>query len=106
MSDKKASTAERLTSALGFDPAKKVTGAGVFKEALKEVTKKRDEANKTKAIELIEKAIGIREKIDAAEKQFLSQKKKFDKELGKLLNGIEAMAKGSEPAAEEEESAE
>jgi hypothetical protein len=101
--DNKPGTAERMDGMLGFDASKNNPGKTVFDEALKAVTKKRDEANKTKAVELIEKAIGLREKIDAAKKQFEGQEKKFNKELGKLLSSIEAMAKGTTPAPTEEE---
>lgn len=105
--ENKPSVAERLTGVLGFDASKNSPGKTVFSDALEAVTKKRNEANKTKAIELIEKAIGLREKIEAAKKQFLSQEKKFNKELGKLLTGIEAMAKDAPaPVETEEESAE
>lgn len=94
---------QRLTDLLKFDPAKKTVGTNVFADALAEVHKKRDEANKTRAIELLEKAIDLRTKFAEVTKQFQGQEKKFNKELGKLLNSIEAMAKGNPPPSEEKE---
>jgi hypothetical protein len=86
---------ERLTTILGFDPAK--SGGSILKEALDEVNKKRAEAHRAKAIALIEQAIDLRQKFDEAERKFNAEKKKFDKELGRLVGRIEAMQGGKSP---------
>ena len=86
---------ERLVSVLGFDPAK---GGGadnaIIQEALKEIQDEEAKAKKAKAKEQLLKAAELRKKMVEAERQFESQRKKFDKELGKVLNQIEAMASG------------
>jgi len=92
-----ATQAERLESVLGFDPAKSVLDRTVLSEALKEINEERVKENKAKAKEQILKAIELRSKMEAARKQFEGQQKKFEKELGKILNKIEAMAEGREP---------
>jgi predicted RNA-binding Zn ribbon-like protein len=100
MSNGLSGNIERLTKVLGFDPAK-ASGGNVFSEALNEVQKKRTEATKAKAMELIESAIKLREEMDGLERQFGGQKKKFEKELGKVLNRIESMARGLSPSQAE-----
>lgn len=98
MSD--TSSVDRLSKALGYDPAKQSgNGSEVFQNALKKIQKKRDEELEAKAEELLQKAIDLRMKMDEADRQFNSQKKKFDKELGKLLSRIEAFSRGESPAA-------
>lgn len=100
-----STSVDRLTKVLGFDPAKS-GGGGVFQEAMEEVNKKRADAYKAKAVALIEQAMDLRQKMDDAERQFNAQKKKFEKELGKLVNRIEGLAGGKSPAqieAEEKE---
>lgn len=99
------SSVERLTKVLGFDPAKNA-GGGVFAKAMDEVKKKREEAALSKATALIEQAMDLRQKMDDAERAFNVQKKKFEKELGKLVGRIEGLAGGKTPAqieAEEKE---
>lgn len=93
------SNLKRLTEKLGFDPTKNAPATGVFAAALEEVRKKRDAAAQVKAIELIEKATELSNKMEALRKQSEGQLKKFDKELGKLMGSIEAMASGR-PAPE------
>lgn len=86
---------ERLVDVLGFDPAK---GGGadnaIIQEALQEIKDEQAKAKKAKAKEQLLKAAELRKKMVEAERQFEGQKKKFDKELGKVLNQIEAMASG------------
>ena len=94
---------DKLDDALGFNSGEKSVGASVFKTALGKVQKKRDEANEGRAVELIEKAITCRDKFDDVRRQFKSQEKKFEKELGKLVKSIESMAKGQKPQEENQE---
>lgn len=63
----------------------------VLKEALKEVAKDDPETRKGKAKEMIRKALELKRQMDEAERQFTSQKKKWDKELGKTLQRLANM---------------
>jgi len=64
----------------------------VLQEALKEVAKEDTETRKGKAKEMIRKALDLKRQMDEAERTFNSQKKKFDKELGKTLQRLTNMA--------------
>lgn len=75
--------------------------AGVLQSAIAEVAKEDAEARKTKAKELIRQAIGFGQQMDRAKRDFNAQVAKFDKELGKVLRQINAMADGKEPTEEE-----
>tara|TARA_Y100000034_G_C6721861_1_gene319386 strand:- start:243 stop:560 length:318 start_codon:yes stop_codon:yes gene_type:complete len=66
----------------------------VLKEALKEVSEEQAEKKKKAAKELIVKALELKKQMDDAEKQFTSQKQKWDKELGKVMNRLQNMASG------------
>ena len=84
----------------------------ILKEALKEVSEERAEERKKAAKDLVRKALDLQKQMDDAERQFLGQKKKWDKELGKLINRLNNMAggrpltHGEEDDAEEEEGGE
>lgn len=65
-----------------------------LKEAFKEVEKEDGEKRKESAKELIRKAKELKGRMDQAERDFNSQKKKFDKELGKTINRLQNMANG------------
>lgn len=93
---------ERLREVLGFDPGSKSPGADVFNEVLQEVKKERAEQQKARAKEIVLEAIKIQEEQKKLKNQFEAQNKKFEKTLGKLLNRLEAMARGNEPPSEEE----
>jgi hypothetical protein len=101
-------TLDRLSDVLGFDPTKrpmlKDGKAGkLFQDTLAELTKERDEKAKTQAKEIITKAIGLADEWKKAEKQFMQNKAKFVKELGKLLNQLNGMLSGKEPEPEAKE---
>lgn len=68
------------------------TEFNVLQEALKEVAKEDSESRKGKAKEMIRKALDLKRQMDEAERQFNSQKKKWDKELGKTLQRLSNMA--------------
>jgi hypothetical protein len=74
----------------------------VLKEALKEVSKEESEKKKVAAKDLIRKALELQDRMNTAERTFNSEKKKFDKELGKTLNRLKNMASGR-PLDDEEE---
>ncbi len=87
--------AGRLESIVGFDAAKPFRlGSEAFAEVLKELTKERADVAKGKAKELLSKALSLRESAAKAEREFLAAKKKFDKELGKLVAGIQSIVDG------------
>ena len=66
----------------------------VLKEALKEVTKEEGEKKKVAAKDLIRKGLDLQSRMNTAERTFNSEKKKFDKELGKVINRLKNMAQG------------
>jgi uncharacterized membrane protein (UPF0182 family) len=66
----------------------------ILKEALREVSEEQAEKKKAAAKELVVKALDLKKQMDDAEKQFNAQKKKWDKELGKVINRLQNMAQG------------
>ena len=70
------------------------SAVNVLQEALKEVNEERAEKRKDSAKALIREALDLQEQMNAAERRFTSEKKKWDKKLGKLINRLNAMAKG------------
>lgn len=92
---------DKLAALLQFDPAKPVGTKTAFDEALAEVQKEEAEVAKAKAKDLLKNALDLQRKKQAAKKQFLAEDKKFDKQLGKLLNNLSAMANGTEIPTEE-----
>jgi hypothetical protein len=75
----------------------------VLKEALREVSKEEAEKKKDAAKELVRKGLDLQQRMDQAERTFNSEKKKFDKELGKTLNRLRNMASGRPLDDEEKE---
>lgn len=103
-SDFANSPAGKLEHLIGFDAARpaKMTKE-LFREILTEITDERAKVTKVKAKELLTKAITIRESAAKAQKEYLRASAAFDKELGKVINGINAMLEGRNPNAEENE---
>lgn len=103
-------SADRLSNLLGFDPAKNVSpGNEVLQEALKEINEERAKASKVAAKELLLKAIDVRTQWAGKKREFEALDKKFEKELGKLMNKLDALSKGKsmeEAEREEKESSE
>lgn len=66
----------------------------VLKEALEEVTKEDAEKKKVAAKELVRKAMELQGRMNQAERDFLAQKKKWDKELGKTIRKLQNMVAG------------
>lgn len=96
---------ERLEKIVGFDPARgNSPGADVLAEALKEVKEERQKVSKEVAKQLLIKLIDLRSQMAAKKRDFDSQYKKSEKEMGKMLNKLEAMASGKtlEEAEQEE----
>lgn len=105
MADGKKSPSERLEKMLGFDPSKQSAGSDVLTKAVEAITKERAEEALGKATDLLKQAIDLRKKRDQAERDFTAATKKFDKELGKLLNRIEALASGTSVKDDDSEGA-
>jgi hypothetical protein len=106
VSDKKDVTT-RLSDIVGFDPAKKTKLSDeLFQEVLEDVSKARIEKAKENAKVQLEKAIKLREDFARAKKDFEKQEKKFNKDLGKLLNKIEAELRGEEPPKDDDKDGE
>lgn len=66
----------------------------ILKEALDEVSQERAEKRKESAKELIRKALDLKSQMDKAKSAFEGQTKKWDKELGKVMNRLQNMASG------------
>jgi hypothetical protein len=75
----------------------------VLQEALTEITKEQGEQKKENAKKLIKEALALQDQMNQAERQFNSQKKKWDKSLGKVLNRLQNMASGKPVTLEDEE---
>lgn len=93
---------DKLKEMLGFDPSVELSvPAGVLGEAIKEIQEERKAKVMVKAKEQLVKAIELQGKMKQVKKEFDSQTKKFEKEFGKVMRGLEAMAKGEELPEEE-----
>ena len=75
-----------------FAPHKKEMD--ILSEALKEVNQEDVEKKKGAAKELIRKCLDLQSRMDQAERTFNSEKKKWDKELGKTINRLKNMVAG------------
>lgn len=105
--NQKKTSADRLQDLLGFDAAKKGTlTSELFSEVVKEIQEERSKEAKVRAKEHLLKAMGLREQMDKAKKDFDSQYKKFEKELGKILNQIQSILSGKPCCDEEKEDCE
>jgi hypothetical protein len=102
MSDQKTN-ADKLTDMLKFDAGKRQTlTQDVFADVVKEINEERVKVVKTQAKEQLVKAMGLREQMTKAKKEFESQHKKMEKELGKILNQIQGILSGKEETEEED----
>lgn len=97
-----ATSSEKLIELLGgVDPAKETLTKDVLTEALDELKKERAEKAKKDAKEQLAKAIDLHTQA-VKEKQAFDQKyAKFQKDLGKVVNKLHAMANGQAPPPEE-----
>lgn len=93
----------KLQEMLGFDPAKKdnITSEA-FKEVVAEIQAERQKVIKEKAKTQLLRAMELRDQKDKADRDYAAASKKWDKEMGKTLRGIEAMLTGK-PVDEEKE---
>ena len=101
---RKPTSSDKLQELLGFDAAKKGTlTSELFGEVVKEIQEERAKKAKEQAKEHLVKAMALREQMEKARKDFEGQAKKFDKELGKVLNQIQGILTGRNPDEEKEE---
>jgi hypothetical protein len=93
----------KLQDLLGFDPGKKdnIT-TDAFKEVVAEIQAERQKAIKEKAKAQLLRAMELRDQKDKSDREYAAASKKWDKEMGKTLRGIEAMLTGK-PVEEEKE---
>lgn len=103
MADSVNNHIEKLNSLLGFDAGKKdqIT-SDAFKEVVAEIQQERQKSIKEKAKAQLLRAIEMRDQKEKTDREYLQLSKKWDKEMGKILRGIEAMLSGK-PLEEEEE---
>lgn len=91
----------KLEGLLGFDPTKRETlTQELFKEVVQEISKERTDKAKAQAKEHLTKAIQLREGMVKARRDFDREDKKFEKELGKVMNQIQGVLTGQEPHEE------
>jgi hypothetical protein len=92
----------KLTEMLGFDPGKKdqIT-ADMFKEVTAEIQAEKNKLLREKAKVQLIRAIEMREQKEKTDREYSAASKKWDKEMGKILSGIESMLTGK-PVQEED----
>ena len=107
MSDQNIDKVAALCTRLGFAPARQPTGDGkVLASVIEEIQKERETKVRGQLKELMVKAMDVRTTIDKARKAFDGESRKYEKELGKILNEIDRLASGKPaPEATEEEPA-
>jgi hypothetical protein len=93
----------KLNDLLGFDAGKKdqIT-SDAFKEVVAEIQAERQKVIKEKAKAQLIRAIEMRDQKEKTDREYAAQSKKWDKEMGKLLRGIESMLTGK-PVEEDKE---
>lgn len=94
---------EQLEELLTFDPSRPHRlEASAFGDVVAELAKERSDAAKARAKDLLTQAIKLRETHAKAEREFNGASKKFNKELGKVINQIRALANGRDPVEGDE----
>ena len=95
----KVDNTRRWVERLGFDPAKRPSASeAIFAEVLADLQKERDaKAREAVKVQLAE-AIQLREQMHKLQSEFNKQSKKFDDQLGKLLNSLENSLRGAPPS--------
>ena len=85
-----ASNTDKLTSLIGFDPAKEArTAPTAYQEVLAEITRERQDKAKAKTKEILLKAMDLRQKNANTVREFNKQQEAFEKELKKLLSQLQ-----------------
>jgi len=104
MSDNKVDVVKRLVDMVGFDPAKRPTPtAKLMEKVLSELQQERLTVAEGHVKEQLKEAINLREQMHKVKSEFDKQYRKFEEQLGKLLNGLENSVRGQptpEPTAE------
>lgn len=95
---------QRATDVLGFEPTKRVaTSAYILTKVKEKLQEERQKQAEEQAEKAMRQVIELCEKHAQAVRQFHSQEKKWDKELGKLLNQLEGHPPEQQPAADKQE---
>lgn len=96
---------QKLAEVLKFDPTVESFNGDILAEALKEITEERNKKIKVKAKEQISRAMELNSNMKKLKNQADAEIKKFDKELGKIMNQIRATMEGKtiEEATDEED---
>ncbi len=90
-----ADNAARLTELLKFDPVKRPNPTKeLLEEVLSELQKDRDAKAKEAARVQLTEAIKLREDMHKVKSEFEKQYRKFDDQLGKILNTLENSLRG------------
>lgn len=92
--------ADRLGQMLGF-PLNSNPTAKMFVDARQELEDEEAIARKAVVKELLKKALDSHRKMLQKKREFEQLYAKEEKELGKVLNKLDAMSKGQEPPKEE-----
>ena len=95
----KPNPSDKLDELLG-PHTKKIDALG---DALKEIGEEQAEERKEAAKKLVREALTVQKELKAKEREFKSVTAKANKALGKIINRINAMAKGEPPAEDEDE---
>jgi len=103
MSDK-PSNSEKLVQLVGFDPTRKPTlKDSILKDVIGELDKERQDEARAKAREILRKAVELHQQVHKLKQEFEKQTRKFDEELGKLLNQLRVSDDVPQPQAEVEQ---
>ena len=101
MADNKPDNTVRLAELLKFDPSKRPSPTkALLEEVLSDLQKERDVKAKDAARVQLTEAIKLREEMHKVRSEFEKQYRKFDDQLGKILNALENSLRGR-PTQEE-----
>lgn len=90
-----------LRNLLGYNPsANAQPTADLMSEVMRDIKQERANKAREQATKTLREAIDLHDKFMAAEQQFLQQKAKFNKELGKLVSSLNKAANNTGDAAE------
>jgi len=101
MSTAKTTNSQKLDDLLGKGLPPEVSD--IVGQAIKEVNDEQSAKKLEACKELLRSAIELEDQKKSAERRFQSEIKKFDKQLGKLINRIKGMMSGKTPEQMDEE---
>ncbi len=101
MGDGKVDQVERLVKLVGFDPVKRPTPTDeLMRKVLGEMQEERTKIAEGHVKEQLKLAVQAREDMHKLKKEFDGQHRKFEENLGKILNGLESSLRSSQAPAE------